>query len=187
MSTRKSSSFWCYVLLIVVLVAGLSRPAAAQKCWSATGATATVSLSDLSYALQGNSVALGVLSTAPFPFVLDARYSVSGIDDDTGTSPKTKILWVGYHDNGLEAQVKVMLRQLEISTGTVTEIIPFDSNAPGLPQNGGQFQGVYITPCTIGGGFSSVIYDYFLKVELTRSGSGGNPVLYRVQVCEVNC
>ena len=182
MSTRKSSSFWCHLLLLVVMVAGLSGPAAAQHCWSATGATATVALSDLSSASQGSGTGLAVLPTAPGPFVLDARYSISGIQEDTGSVPNGKRLVVRYFDHGPESRVRVILREVFIPTDTAgTEIVVFDSDQyPSSPNT--QIRGLQLSPCGFGQGFLPG-YHYFLKVELTKSGAG-NPVLYLVEVCE---
>ena len=183
MSTRKSSSFWCHVLLLVVMVAGLSRPAAAQKCWSATGSTAVIDNNDFSAADQV-SVYLSVLGTAPLPVVLDGRFTVSGLPDDTGSSPNGKIMWVRYIDNGNQSRVRVFLKHVAIDTDLVgTDVVPVFDSDQYLQSTSAQLRGVAI-PCTFGGGFHSLTHAYFVRAELTKSGPGGTPILYLVQVCE---
>ena len=115
MSTRTSSSLWYRILLMAVIVAGLTRPAAAQKCWSATGATAVINIASLGIATQ-SATNLTVLGTAPLPATLEARYTVSGIQDAPSNALNGKILFMRFVDNGQYSQVRAVLRQVHIDT-----------------------------------------------------------------------
>src|SRR5215213_7430958 len=109
MSSRTSSSLWYRILLMAVVVAGVAQPAAAQKCWSATGATAVINTASLGVATQSGTN-LTVLGTAPLPTAFEARYTVSGIQDAPSGSLNGKVLFMRFVDNGSYAQVKAVLR-----------------------------------------------------------------------------
>lgn len=183
MSSKTSSNLWCRVLLVIVVTASLAGPAAAQKCWSAIGSTAVISPSSLSVASQGG-INLGVATTAPLPTVFVARFAVTGIHDDAGSVPNGKALIVRFLDNGPEARVKVSLRQMNVNNEVGgTDVVVFDSDqVPPSPVS--QIWGIRTTPCVYGGGFFSASHNYFVAVEITKSGAGGTPLLQLVQVCE---
>lgn len=183
MSSRASSNRWFRIFLMMIVIGGLARSAAAQKCWSALGSTAVVSPGSLSNANMVG-INLGVASTAPLPAVVSARYAVTGMQDDTGSVPNGKVLIVRFVDTGSDARVRVILRQMNVANEVGgTDVIVFDSDAY-PPSATSQIQGIRTNPCVYGGGFNSVTHNYFVVVEVTKSGSTGNPNLQLVQVCE---
>lgn len=188
MKSHRPSSLWIRVLLLVLLTSGLARSAAAQAnyCWVGAGAAGALDPDDI-----GNASLLGphlhVSDTAPLPVLVGSRHNVTGIYEANSTSTSVKTLIVRYRDNGSQARVMVYLKQVSLIDGAVSDLAIFDSDGPGRAQSS-NFQSVSVPmPCVLGGAFHFLDYLYFLRVELTKTGSGGLPSLHSIQVCGFPC
>jgi hypothetical protein len=170
-----------------LLVSGLARPVAAQYCWGGAASTATVPSEDQPFALQNSTLSLQ--SSAPVPFILDARDSVTGIYDFTlSQTPVHQTIAIRYMDNGTEARVRVFLRAHSITDGSNQDIFTFDSDSPGYLQSTSfQTRKFVTTSCLLENAFSFEEKIYFVRLELTKSGSGGTPAVHMVQVCLWPC
>ena len=130
---------------------------------------------------------LQVNSSAPLPAVVGARYSVTGISEDNGVTPRYWTVSLRYRDNGNgpDARVQVMLQRQSFSSGTFTTLLNFDSN---LYTQASGFQTInFYSACGVGGGFSFFSNLYFVEATLTKSSAAGNPALQMIQVCTWTC
>lgn len=177
-------SRWKFSPLILMLSLVLAHPAVAQICWTSAGASGSVAGDDLEEFNHSGSN-LVPRGTAPLPVTVTATYSITGIFEDDGSVLRAKRLLFRYRDNGPEARIVAELRQVNIWTGAATLLATFDSDA--FPQSSSfQLQGFW-TACALDGAFSAADYSYFVKVDMTKSGSGGTPALQIIQACAGNC
>jgi hypothetical protein len=181
----KRRAIWGSLLWIMVCVF-VAGPASAQVCWTVAGSTGTVDEEDLSRVSMANAN-LQVNSSAPLPAVVGARYSVTGIAEDTGAPSRYWTVSLRYRDNGNgpDARVQVMLQRQSFGTGAFTTLLNFDSN---LYTQASGFQTInFASACVAGGGFSFFSNVYFVEATLTKSSAVGNPALQVIQVCTWTC
>jgi hypothetical protein len=130
---------------------------------------------------------LQINSSAPLPAGAGARYSVTGLAEDTGAPSRFWTVSLRYRDNGNapDARVQVMLQRQSFSSGTFTTLLNFDSN---LHTQASGFQTInFASACAAGGGFSFFNNVYFIEATLTRSSAAGSPALQMIQVCTWTC
>ena len=172
-------------LLLVLLASALSGPATAQNCWVAAGATGVLDPEDIPYvSLIGPH--MNVSDTAPFPVSVGARHAVTGIRQDDGVSNRYKYFRIRFRDNGTQGRVLVYLKQVTIlTTAGATDLAVFDSDTVASSND---YQSVFWTSsCGAGQGFNFYDNLYFIRVDLTRTSSGGTPSLHSLQVCDLPC
>ena len=122
-----------------------------------------------------------------FRFVLgelSARYSVTGIDEDLGSSPRNKYLYVRFRDNG-NGRARISLKQQPRTASAPTEIVLFDSDSL-APASGFQ-NAEWWGGCTTEGGFSFLDNLYFIEADMSKSLLAGNPGIQVIQICSFPC
>ena len=133
-----------------------------------------------------SGAALVVNSTGPYPAVLTARVSITGIKaqaNPVGEPQKKLHLALQYLDNGAGARVRAFLTEVSLSTGVYREILTFDSDA--FPSSTSyQTQQVSSPLCR----WDNVLYLStslnFVRLELTKSSADGNPAVRIIRVCQ---
>jgi hypothetical protein len=171
------------VFSLSVLLASIALPGVAQQsCWTVAGTSTIINQANLAAALQ-NGPTLTILGSAPLPAILNGRQSVTGILQDNGTAPRGKQLLVRYRDNGPEARITVELRQINLFNGVATSLVMFNSDF--LPQMDSYQVGGLSSSCVTGGGFDFLNNLYFVNVTVEKTGAGGNPGLWMIQVCSI--
>lgn len=124
-------------------------------------------------------------SAATVPASIIGRQPLNGF----GNKPNTlffKAIRVRFLDNGLEGRVRVILKQTDQAGGPGSDLAAFDSDLyPASTAYQTSFD--HISDCQYPGHFDTFNDVHFLYIELTKSGTGGTPVLHSIRVCLAEC
>lgn len=174
-SHRRSLSF---MLILTMMVVGSPFSASAddsdtQKMWTTVASAGTMDAASLSKAaLFGPYVAIQD-SAAPTATV-KIRYNIVAVDGLFYGN--TTLLVAGYRDNGSGARIVLRLKRLNLSSGTVTTLLTFNSDNF-APASGYQTKGVNNICQGPNISFNFASNAYFIDAEITKINSSGTPAL----------
>lgn len=169
-------------LAFLVLLQGPSA-FAQDRCWTTAGSAGTVDILDHAIvSLISNKV---VIKTSVTSGTADIRYNVVAVDGVFGGSDKKKVLKVLYIDNGPNARVVVRVKQMNLSTAAITQLVEFRSDDPGIPQlPSAQKQEKAFNLGSPELDFSQNVY--FIEAFVQKfafPGTSGNPTIHGIQIC----
>jgi hypothetical protein len=173
------------VLLLGLLVPGIgSAQAPLINCVTLPGST-TVLNPPLVNSAFFRGPHLEVNPAAPVPASVIGRQPLNGF----GYKPNTlffKAIRVRFLDNGSEGRVQVVLKQTDLTGAQTNDLATFDSNL--YPASTAYQTSLdHTSDCQYPGHFDTFNDLHFLHIELTKSGTGGTPILHSIRVCLVEC
>lgn len=156
---------------------------AQTPCWTTAGSAGTVDEADLgTVALSANTAAVsGAVSTA----TVDVRYNVVAVEGLFGGDDNAKTLSARIADNGAAARAIVRLQSVNIFNGVLTTLAELDSNA--FPPSTTAQVRTMVFNCQEPEVFDFENNIYYLDVALIKTGSGGNPLVRAIKICNSGC
>jgi hypothetical protein len=165
--------------LIVIVAAIAASVSGATAQWTSVGSAGTVDEADLAE-FDTTGPQIRIRSTATLPATVVVRYNVTFVDgmvDGEGMYMAVRFL-----DNGPNARVVSVLKQVDIETGVTTNLLSVDSN-DFAPSSDFQRQGR--DSCTLQ--FNFFQNSYFIETTLSKSSSAGNARLQVFRVARHFC
>ncbi|MET0285258.1 MAG: hypothetical protein ABW352_12340 [Polyangiales bacterium] len=148
--------------------------------WTAVATTGAVDESDLSIVSMSSST-VSFAASSPAAENIVVRYNVTATAGIGGQSDNFSLR---FRDNGAQARVIAVLRQVNMNTGAATVLSTIDSDS--YPPSA-SFR-------TVDGGFGSCGFEYdfyenayFIEVTLSRTSAAGLPALQLLQLYGALC
>jgi len=160
-------------VVVAFMVIAIGTPittfaADAAKLWTTVGSAGTVDANDLNIFTTSDR---NISVMAPqLPATLDVRYNIVAVDGlvPANNSGQSIFMKVRYRDLGSNGQIVLRLKRYNLTTGTTTTLLTFDSN--GFPQsNAAQVRSVSTEPCISVVKFDFVNNAYFVDAQLIQT------------------
>ncbi len=173
------------VLLLGLLVPGIgSAQTPFIECVTLPGSTTVINPQLVNSAsFRGPHLEFSPAATVPASII--GRQPLNGFHYKPNTM-FVKAIKARFLDNGLEGQVRVILKQVDQAGGLLRNLATFDSDL--YPASAAYQTSLdHISDCQYPGHFDTLNDVHFLSIELTKSGTGGTPVLHSIRVCLAEC
>jgi hypothetical protein len=160
------------------LMVNASVALAQVQCWTSSASTGTVDETDTSKVAYNGPSAV-IKNAATLPANLHIRYNIVAVDGLFGGD--NIAMTVRYRDNGGQAKILAKVQEMNLTTGTITTQMTFDSNT--FAQSADVQTQTITTEAFSGSFFDFLTNIYYIEAQIIKTGENGTPLLQGMQVC----
>ena len=164
-----------FIWKTVLILLSISVAVAQQKCWTTTGSTGSIVRGASNAVFSGTSIRVSGAVTSGS---VEIRYNVVAVDGIFGGEGSA--MTVRFRDNGVNARVLALLTELNLFTGQIRTIGLLNSNSY-TPSSFYQTKSIVFACRRTVFDFKSKAY--YIRVFLSKTGTGGNPSIAGINVC----